>query len=253
MGKKYSYLGNYGLVKIIKGKFKGRFGYYDDDDIDFDGVMKSVIYFGEMLNNSNYYYIEQENITDDFTIEDLIKRKNEIRAQLWQNISDHKRLGLIEEKELIDGEICGRFENYLESSKLKNKKVFLSHALIDKDLVISVALDLNEKGITSWPNAFDILSRESVVSKANQGLENCKFILLFLSKHSVSSKRLMKEWEKILQDDNFKKGEIILIKLEECEIPKMLQTKKCIDFSNDYNSGMKELLNTIKEHDSKIK
>ena len=75
MGKKYSYLGNYGLVKIIKGKFKGRFGYYDDDDIDFDGVMKSVIYFGEMLNNSNYYYIEQENITDDFTIEDLIKRK----------------------------------------------------------------------------------------------------------------------------------------------------------------------------------
>lgn len=24
----------YGLVKIVKGYFKGRFGYYDDDDID---------------------------------------------------------------------------------------------------------------------------------------------------------------------------------------------------------------------------
>ena len=63
MKKQYSYLENYGIVKIIKGKFKGRFGYYGDDDIDFDGVKKSVIYFGEMLDNSKYYYIKQENIT----------------------------------------------------------------------------------------------------------------------------------------------------------------------------------------------
>ena len=33
---KYSYVGNYGIVKITGGKFKGKFGYYDDDDIDFD-------------------------------------------------------------------------------------------------------------------------------------------------------------------------------------------------------------------------
>lgn len=40
-----SYIGNYGLVKITGGKFKGRFGYYDDEDTDFDGIEKSVIYF----------------------------------------------------------------------------------------------------------------------------------------------------------------------------------------------------------------
>ena len=252
MQKTYPYLGNYGIVKIIKGKFKGRFGYYDDDDLDFDGVMKSVIYFGEMFDNSKYYYIEQKNITNDFTIEDLKKRKNEIISQLWKKISEHKRLELIEEKELIDGEIYNRFENYIDSSKLKNKKLFLSHSSRDKDLVISVALDLNEKGITTWLDAFDILPGESIVSKINQGLENCEFILLFLSKNSVKSNWVTKEWETILWDEiDSNKVKIIPIKLEDCEIPKILQTKKYIDFSIDYNSGINQLINTIIEYENK--
>lgn len=29
-------IGQYRIVKIIKGKYKGRFVYYDDDDMDFD-------------------------------------------------------------------------------------------------------------------------------------------------------------------------------------------------------------------------
>ncbi len=246
MNKQYSYLGNYGIVKIIKGKFKGRFGYYDDDGLDFDGKMKSVIYFGEMFDNSKYYYIEQENITNDFTIEDLKKRKDEIKSQLWQKISEHKRLELIEEKELIDEEIYSRFESYLDSSKLKNKKVFLSHSTMDKDVVISVALDLNEKGITTWLDAFDILPGESIISKINQGLENCEFILLFLSRNSVKSNWVMKEWETVLWDEiDSNKIKIIPIKLEDCEIPKILQTKKYIDFSRDYNSGINQLIDTI--------
>lgn len=254
MQKQYSYLGNYGIVKITKGKFKGRFGYYDDDDLDFDGVSKSVIYFGEMMDNSKYYYIEQENITNDFTIEDLKKRKNEIIFQLWKKISEHKRLELIEEKELIDGEIYNRFENYIDSNKLKNKKVFLSHSSLDKDLVISVALDLNEKGITTWLDAFDILPGESIVSKINQGLENCEFILLFLSKNSIKSNWVMKEWETILWDEiNSNKIRIIPIKLEDCEIPKILQTKKYIDFSMDYNSGIHQLINAIMDYEQKSK
>ena len=77
------------------------------------------------------------------------------------------------EKELIDYEINNRLENYIDSNKLKNKQVFLSHSSMDKEIVISVALDLNEKGITTWLDAFDILPGESIVSKINQGLSNC--------------------------------------------------------------------------------
>ena len=155
--------------------------------------------------------------------------------------------------ELIDEEISNRFYNYLYSNKIKNKEVFLSHSLNDKDLVISVALDLNEKGITSCPDSFDIFPKESIISKVNQGLEKYKFILLFLSKNSVSSDLLMKKWETILCDDKFNKIKIIPIKLDDCEIPKILQTRKYIDFSVDYNSGIKKLLDTLKEYESKKK
>lgn len=251
MDSEDSYLGQYGLVKIIKGKFKGRFGYYDDDEIRSSGKVKSVIYFGEMMDNTKYYFIDEDNITNKFTILDLKKRKEEINHNLWKKISDSERLKLIEEKELIDYEINNRLENYIDSNKLKNKQVFLSHSSMDKEIVISVALDLNEKGITTWLDAFDILPGESIVSKINQGLSNCEFVLLFLSKNSVKSKWVEKEWESILWDEiNSNKIKIIPIKLEDCEIPKILQTKKYIDLSTDYNYGIMQLIDAIKSYKS---
>lgn len=250
MDRKYSYIGNYGLVKIINGKFKGRFGYYDDDDIDFDGKRKSVIYFGEMLDNSKYYYIKQNYITDDYNIEDLKNRKQEILQELWGKISETKRLELLEEKILIENEIFDRLENYLEFNKEKNKKVFLSHSSYDKSIVISVALDLKERGINTWLDAFDILPGESIMSKINDGLEECSYALLFLSKYSVKSNWVTKEWETMLWDEiNLGKIKVIPIKLEECEIPKILQSKKYIDLSENYSEGLNRIIQTLKEYE----
>lgn len=245
-----SYIGNYGLVKITGGKFKGRFGYYDDEDTDFDGIEKSVIYFGEMFDNSKYYYIEHKYITDDFNTEDLKRRQSEITLKLWKGVSDSERLKLIEEKNLIDYEIYNRFEHYLESNQLKNKKVFLSHSSVDKSIVISVALDLQEKCISTWLDAFDILPGESITSKINKGLEECEFVLLFLSNNSVKSNWVTKEWETMLWDEiNSGKIKIIPVKLEECEIPKILQTKKYIDLSKNYSDGLFQIIQTIKTYE----
>lgn len=252
MIKENSYIGNYGLVRIIDGEFKGKFGYYDDDDIDFDGVEKSVVYFGKVFDNSKYYYINQEYITDNFNIEDLNNREAEILRQLWDKISETKRLELIEEKNLIENEIYNRFENYLEFNKQKNKKVFLSHSSADKSIVISIALDLQEKGISTWLDAFDILPGESIMTKINDGIEECNLALLFLSKNSVKSNWVTKEWETMLWDEiNSGKVKIIPIKLEECEIPKILQSKKYIDFSGNYSEGLFQFIQTIKEYDKK--
>lgn len=252
MIKENSYIGNYGLVKIIDGEFKGKFGYYDDDDTDFDGVEKSIVYFGKVFDNSKYYYINQEYITDNFNINDLNNRKIEILHQLWSEISEIKRLELIEEKNLIENEIYNRFENYLEFNKQKNRKVFLSHSSVDKSIVISVALDLQEKGINTWLDAFDILPGESIMTKINDGIEECNLALLFLSKNSVKSNWVTKEWETMLWDEiNSGKVKIIPIKLEECEIPKILQSKKYIDFSENYSEGLFQIIQTIKEYDKK--
>ena len=250
MKDKYSYMGNYGIVKIIGGKFKGKIGYYDDDDVDFDNVSKSVVYFGEIFDNSVYHYIKHEYITNDFTIEDLKKRQMFLQHKLCSKISISKRLELLEEKNLIESEINLRTLNYINSNKLENKKVFLSHSSIDKNIVTSIALDLQERGVTTWLDAYDILPGESIMSKINKGLEECKYVLLFLSKNSVNSNWVTKEWETVLWDGiNSGKVKVIPVKLEECEIPKILQTKKYIDFTEGYNIGLYEITKTIKAYE----
>lgn len=241
----------YGLVKVIKGKFKGKFGYYDDDDLDYDGIKKSVVYFGKMFDNSEYFLIEHDCITDDFNIQDLSDRKNEIQKQLCGKNSLSKRLELIEEKSLIENEMFNIFENYLEFNHENSKKVFLSHSSSDKSIVISLALDLQKRGISTWLDAFDILPGEPIVTKINEAIEECSFALLFLSKNSVKSNWVMKEWETMLWDEiNSGKIKIIPVKLEECEIPKILQTKKYIDLSDSYSGGLLQIVQTIKTYEN---
>lgn len=242
----------YGLVKIVKGYFKGRFGYYDDDDIDDNNKKVAIIYFGHIYENAQCYMVNQNYITDSYSLKDLLNRKENIEHELWKKISDSLRLELIEEKRLIENEIKDIEKNMLENKSLKGKKVFLSHSSKDKPIVTMVSGDLEKRGIMTWLDAIDILPGEPIISKINEGLSNCEYIILFLSKNSVKSNWVTKEWETMLWDEvNHNKIKIIPVKLEECEIPKILQTKKYIDFSIDYNNGLNELINTINEYEKK--
>lgn len=258
---------DYGIVKIVKGRFAGRFGYYDDDGIDDSDIdeneidddyeednleTKAIVYFGSILYNSKYYFIDYDCLTKNYTFADLKKRKSEIELKFWSKISYEERCELMEEKNLIDIEIQSRLENYIENQFVSNKKAFLSHSSIDKSTVFSIATDLNERGISTWLDSFDILPGESIVSKINDGIKECDYMLLFLSNNSVKSKWVQKEWETFLWDEiSCDKIKIIPIKLDDCEVPKILQTKKYIDFSNDYNDGLFELVSTIRKYEAK--
>lgn len=137
----------YGIVKIIRGKYKGRFAYYDDTETDDEGEEKAIIYFGSIIYNSTYYSIDYDDMTDEYTFSDLKNRQNEIVRALWKDISSKERIRLIEEKSLIDEVIDSKYQDYIISKKISSKKVFLSHSSLDKETVISVALDLKEHGV----------------------------------------------------------------------------------------------------------
>ncbi len=106
----------YGLVKIIKGKYKGRFGLYDDDDFgDFDDEeledeelddeeeieARPIVYLGEMLFNSPYVVLNQDEITDEITKEDIENRIGEIIQGLISKSETKERLALYEELVLL--------------------------------------------------------------------------------------------------------------------------------------------------------
>ncbi len=235
--------GEFGIVKIIKGPYKGRFGYYDDDD------GRAIVYLGDMFDGVDYILINHNYITNDYTVNDLQERSNEIGRTLWIHDNEAEKYQLLAEKTMIDQELLALHEKYLDNKKLEGIKVFLSHSSLDKRKVVTVALDLQERGIDTWLDAYDILPGESIVDKINDGLTNSNFILLFLSKNSVKSNWVKKEWESMLWDEiNTGKTKIIPIKLDDCEIPKILQTKKYIDFSYDYNSGLFLLVDALKRY-----
>lgn len=252
MAKYEECVGQYGIVKITGGKYKGRFVYYDDNDTDYDGKEKAVVYFGDIIYNSHCEYIDYKYIDLNYSFEDLKRRANEIAMLLWKNISDRERAMLVEEKNMIDMEIIAHLENFIEADKDKDKKIFLSHSSLDKSIVISLALDLEKRGLIPWVDAFDILPGESIVSKINEGITSCDFALLFLSHNSLQSNWVLKEWETMLWDEiDSGKVKIIPVKLDDCEVPKILQTKKYIDLSKDYNAGLFEIITAIKQYNTK--
>jgi len=247
--------GDYGIVKFTGGEYKGRFAYYDNDDIDEDSdeeYDKAVVYLGDMMHNSRYIYVDHKDITRNYTFKDLIKRSDQIYRALWNNVSDYERMQLLDEKSLIDNQIMRHFEEYITDYVGKKPHVFMSHSSKDKSTVVSIALDLKQRGISSWLDTTDILPGESIVAKIGEGLEKCDLILLFLSKAAVASKWVQTEWESTLWNEiNSAQVKIIPIKLEECEIPQLLRPKKYVDFSKDYNAGLRELILAIKGHMNK--
>ena len=110
----------YGLVKIIKGEFKGRFGFYDDDyfgdfdDEEFDEELEDedfedeeeftprpIVYLGDMFLNSPYVILNQDEITDKITKKDIENRVGEIIKGLFSTTNTKKRLALYEELVLL--------------------------------------------------------------------------------------------------------------------------------------------------------
>lgn len=229
-----NYITQYGIVQITGGKYKGRFGYYDDDGEDNAGHPRAIVYFGSILYNSKYVYINHKYINKNFTFNSLKERKNEIGLLLWKRIDIDKRVSLIEEKGLIDIEIISQLQNKIDFKISNNNLNFLSHSSLDKEIVVTLAMDLEKRGLKTWLDSFDILPGESIVKKIDEGLNGSDYILLFVSKNFLKSNWVFKEWETMLWDEmNSGVIKIIPIKLDDCKMPKLLQTKKYISISED--------------------
>ena len=82
----------FGTVKVISGKFKGRIGYYDDDDYIFpdeivfdeshedsieNAIPAAIVYFGHFLLAAEHHAIPYDDL-EYVSMNDLVKRKDEL-------------------------------------------------------------------------------------------------------------------------------------------------------------------------------
>lgn len=147
----------------------------------------------------------------------------------------------------------GNSLNSKEESSL-SPRLFLSHSSKDKALVEKLARELSSESFSVWYDDWEIHVGDSIVEKINEGISTSDFLIVVLSRNSVSSKWVREELNAATIRNIRSKGAFILpVLLEKCEIPPLLSDKKYADFSEDPKSAYRELVEAINHHLKKTK
>ncbi|KAF0144310.1 MAG: transmembrane sensor domain-containing protein [Nitrospirae bacterium] len=237
----------WGAVKIIKGRYSGHIGYYDDDDIDGKGNDIAVVYLGDPLL-ARHYYIPLSYLSQ-ITTDDLFKRREDIfkKTGLWgMKVNEQKKVELITEYAFVESLLAERlFVARFRESK-PGKKIFISHSSRDKQFARLLTVDLANIGHSPWLDEWKIKAGESIPKKIGESIKNCDFVIVILTENSVKSRWVENEWHAKYWDE-IKSGKVKVIPalFKKCRIPSLLKTKKYANFTESYNNGLEELLDTI--------
>ncbi|EUD06977.1 toll/interleukin-1 receptor domain-containing protein [Providencia alcalifaciens] len=256
-------MGDYGAVKVISRPHVGRIGYYDDDEFeliednmdspdecsDEDYKRISIVYFGDMLLAPQYCLLSPE-ILSSVTIHDLIQRKEELYrlcSPLVSKKSSQKLLNsYFSELHFVETTLFNELVEQRYMKETIGHQIFISHSSKDKPFARMLCLELENNGHKPWLDELDIHIGESIPEKVSQGLQDADFVIVILSKNSVSSKWVEREWQtKYWSEIEKGKIQVLPVLLEDCNIPELLKTKKYANFSEDYNYGLSSLLAAI--------
>lgn len=129
------------------------------------------------------------------------------------------------------------------------KQVFISYSHKDKKFVNSLSSDLEKAGTSVWLDEKKIKVGDLISKKIEDGISKCDFFCLVISKHSVNSKWVEREYRTALnmQLSPGTTPKILPLLIEEVELPLLLREIKYADFSATYKSGLNDLLNAIKK------
>jgi hypothetical protein len=239
----------YGPVFISNGSQKGRIGFCDDSKTKDNDEEVGIVYFGDPLLASGYHLIKCEDMSH-ITTHNLIERQNIIQNQLSSysenSLKGKDRVAPLEELEFINNLLADRiFEARLIESEGKSN-IFISHSSKDKQFARLLCIDLKKAGHNVWLDEWAILVGESIPKKIEIGVEECNFVVVVLSKKSVKSNWVEREWH-LKYWEEVKKGAIFVLPVlkEKCKIPSLLKTKRYADFTADYSQGLEDLMVAI--------
>lgn len=123
-------------------------------------------------------------------------------------------------------------------------KVFLSHSSADKDLARRLAHDLQAAKIDVWLDQWEVRVGEAFVQRIEQGLDEVEFVIVLLTRASVASEWVDREWRRKVQGEGKKKRiAVIPVRGEPCEMPDFLAQRSYADISGgSYPLGLRHLL-----------
>lgn len=154
-------------------------------------------------------------------------------------------------QDAADQLICDSVALEKADAKRENyHSIFLSHTSVDKPFVRKLRGDLLEHGVPRvWVDEAEIEIGDSLISKIDEGLKDCRFVGVIISEKSIKSPWVQKELE-IAMTREIVGREVVVLPLvyEVCELPKFLEGKLYADFTNrdEYEEKLGKLLRRLR-------
>ena len=129
-------------------------------------------------------------------------------------------------------------------------KAFLSYNSKDANLARRLALDLESAHISVWLDQWQLKVGEAFEQEIVRGLENAEFVIVLLTRASVASDWVNREWRhKILGEAQIKRVGVIPVRGERCIIPDLLAQRSHADISGgSYPFGLRRLLEMLRHY-----
>ena len=260
-------LKNYtGPVIVKEGDFKDQILYLDDwepseststipSNIEDEKI--GILYLGGLTHGWETSGIRLSNLRKA-SFKDLLDRYSEIYEYLptgWKeddNIDFSEAYFHLLEQTYIQKHLTKRHINAKYHTVKDSVNVFMSHSSKDKPFVRKLTADLSEHGVEPWLDEYEIKTGQSIISELNKGIGGCDFLLLVASQAALESRWVQEEW-KAAYSNQVQNGitKVLPIKKDQCELPPLLSTKKWLDFEENYNEGLNQLLLDIEGHHQK--
>ena len=118
---------------------------------------------------------------------------------------------------------------------------FFSYCSADSEFALQLAGDLKAAGACVWMDQLDIRPGRLWDRSVEDALSTCPRMVVILSPASISSINVMDEVSFALEQQKT----VIPVLLRDCKVPFRLRRLQYVNFRNDYDLGLKELLKTL--------
>jgi hypothetical protein len=127
--------------------------------------------------------------------------------------------------------------------------LFLSHSSHDKTHVQKLACELQRAGFTVWLDEWRIRVGQCIATAIERALTDCRFVILVLSPHAVSSGWVSREWKaKYWTEVEEDRIRVLPVLVSKCEVPLLLRTRRYVDLSVAYDEGVDRLIQSLREY-----
>jgi TIR domain len=121
--------------------------------------------------------------------------------------------------------------------------VFLSHSHLDKAIARQIYLELTRHSFVCWFDEAELRPGDSLIQRIEAAIDSVDYLIVLLSRASVTSAWVQKELRSVLVEEiALGRIRVIPVQIGDCDVPRFLKDKLCVDLRNDFSNKISELI-----------